>query len=95
MGVGQGASTSEFNEKSSSTVDELWFDFQFTISCLDSFAVSPCIVWNEIPGAPEDETMFVLVIKAIIDTLVVKISRMIFDLAWQGFGDVVLLQFVG
>ncbi len=95
MGVRQDASTSDFNEKSSRTVDELWLYIQLPISCLDSFSVSPCIAWKEIPGAPEDETIFVLVVKAIIDTLVVTIPGMIFDLAWQCFGDVVLLYFVG
>ena len=95
MGVGQGASTSEFNEKSSRTVDELRLYIQLPIMRLDSFSVSPCNVTKEIPGAPEVETMFVLVVKAIIDTLVVKKPGMIFDLAWQCFGDVVLLYFVG
>lgn len=95
LGVRQGASTSEFNEKSSRTVDESWLYIQLPISCLDNFSVSPCIAWKEIPGALEDETMFVFVVIAIIDTLVVKIPGMIFDLTWQCFGDVVLLYFVG
>ena len=95
MGVRQGASTSEFNEKSSRTVDELQLSIQLPIIRLDSFSVSPCNVTKEIPGAPEVETMFVLVVKAIIDTLVVKIPGMTFDLTWQCFGDVELLYFVG
>ena len=79
MGIRQGASTSEFNENSSRTVDEMRLSIQLPIMRLDSFSVSPCNVIKEIPGAPEVETMFVLVVKAIIDTLVVKKPGMIFD----------------
>ncbi len=79
LGVRQGASTSEFNEKSSRTVDELRLYIQLPIMRLDSFSVSLCNVMKEIPAAPEVETMFVLVVKAITDTLVAKKPGMIFD----------------